>query len=79
MTNCKVPLQFVIGDCKSQDMLCGRYGNHNCQGICRDCDCKFDDSDDPSIKCTPLRSSDIKKLIDDQCMDELKKTIIPKS
>ena len=69
---CKVPVQFVIGDCKSQDVLCGRYGSHNCHSICRDCDCTFDDSDDPYIQCMPLKSSDINDLIENDNTDALK-------
>lgn len=70
---CKVPVQFIIGDCKSQDMLCGRYGSHNCHSICRDCDCTFQESDDPNVICTPLKSSHINDLIDNDNTDALQK------
>ena len=70
---CKVPVQFIIGDCKSQDMLCGRYGSHNCYSICRDCDCTFQNSDDPNVICTPLKSSHINDLIDNDNTAALKK------
>ena len=69
---CKVPVQFIIGDCKSQDVLCGRYGSHNCHSICRDCDCTFEDSDNPYIQCSPLKSSSINALIENGNMDALK-------
>lgn len=35
-------IQFIIGDCKGNDLLCGRMGGHNLEmsGLCRDCDIK---------------------------------------
>ena len=32
-------IQFIIGDCKGNDILCGRKGGHslNMNGLCRDC------------------------------------------
>ena len=40
-------LQYVIGDCKGNDLLCGRMGGHslNMKGLCRDCDVKPCDGD----------------------------------
>lgn len=70
--NCKVPVQFIIGDCKSQDGLCGRYGSHNCHSICRDCDCTFENSDDPDLQCVPLKASYINELIKDNDINGLK-------
>ena len=31
--------QFIMGDCKGNDLLCGRKGGHslNMKGLCRDC------------------------------------------
>ena len=33
-------IQFIIGDCKGNDLLCGRKGGHTLEmnGLCRDCD-----------------------------------------
>ena len=33
-------IQFIIGDCKGNDLLCGQKGGHSLQmnGLCRDCD-----------------------------------------
>ena len=33
-------IQFIVGDCKGNDLLCGRMGGHNIEmgGLCRDCD-----------------------------------------
>ena len=39
----KIPvIQFIIDDCKWNDLLCGRKGVHslNMKGLCRDCDIK---------------------------------------
>ena len=43
-----VVIQCIIGDCKGNDMLCGRMGGHTLQmkGICRDCDISPNDGDD---------------------------------
>ena len=69
---CKVPVQLIIGDCKSQDILCGRYGSHNCQGICRDCDFSFENSDDPLVQCTPLKACKINDFIENNDTGALK-------
>ena len=44
-------IQFIIGDCKGNDLLCGRKGGHslNMNGLCRDCDIKPTDSDNTCI------------------------------
>ena len=44
-------VQFIIGDCKGNDLLCGRKGGHSLQmaSMCRDCDVRPDDADDPCI------------------------------
>lgn len=36
----KPVIQFIIGDCKGNDLLCGRKGGHSVmmKGLCRDCD-----------------------------------------
>jgi len=52
----KVPIAFIVGDCKGNDRLCGRYGTHNLGNalVCRDCDCLTEDANDPLIDCQPL-------------------------
>ena len=44
-------IQFIIGDCKGNDLLCGRKGGHslNMSGLCRDCDIKPADGDNTCI------------------------------
>ena len=44
-------IQFIIGDCKGNDMLCGRMGGHTLQmkDLCRDCDISPNDGDDLCI------------------------------
>ena len=41
-------IQFIIGDYKDHDLLCGRKGEHfiNMKSLCRDCDVKPSDGDD---------------------------------
>ena len=40
-------IQFIIGDCKGNDLLCGRKGGHhlNMKGLCRDCNIAPKDGD----------------------------------
>ena len=40
-------IQFIICDCKANDLLCDRKGGHslNMKGLCRDCNAKPSDSD----------------------------------
>ncbi len=56
----KVALQVVIGDCKGNDVLCGRYGNHSekTRGFCRDCKVTFADSDDVQLHCEYITKDD---------------------
>ena len=44
-------IQFIIGYCKDNDLLCGRKGCHSLsmKGLCRDCDVKPDDGDNTCI------------------------------
>jgi hypothetical protein len=58
VTSCRaVPvIQFIIGDCKGNDLLCGRMGGHHLhmKGLCRDCDISPMEGDDTAIG-TPLK------------------------
>ena len=44
-------IQFIIGDCKGNDLLCGRMGGHSLgmKGLCRDCDISPDNGDNTFI------------------------------
>ena len=41
-------IQFIIGDCKSNDVFCYRKGTHslNTARLCRDCDMYSSEADD---------------------------------
>jgi hypothetical protein len=46
------PIQFIIGDCKGHDKICGHYSSHsNTPGLVRDCDVPTARGDDPYHKC----------------------------
>ena len=57
----KIAIQVVIGDCKGNDMLCARFGNHSkhTNGFCRDCDVSYHNSDDPSHRCVYISKKDL--------------------
>ena len=66
--NFKIAVQVIIGDCKGNDELCGRYGNHSkkTSGFCRDCKVDYDTSDDPYEKCRWISPMDfVEKTEDD--------------
>jgi hypothetical protein len=46
-----VPLAFILGDAKSQDAICCRYGPHNTKRMCRACHVSFEDSDNVGHQC----------------------------
>ena len=56
------PIAVVIGDGKSQDMLCGRYGGKKTGRVCRACMVSFDELDDPDHNCQWLSMKDIEVL-----------------
>ena len=45
-------IQFIIGDCKGNDLLCGRKGGHSLlmNGLCRDCNIHPKYADDTCIE-----------------------------
>ena len=57
----KVAVQVIIGDCKGNDTLCGKYGTHskNSRSFCRDCKVTYDESDDASHHCIWIEPSDV--------------------
>jgi Plavaka transposase len=70
---CKVPLAFILGDAKSQDTLCGRYGGQNTSRMCRACNVSFDDCDNTDWNCQCItgdqfqRESEVYLTTDDPC------------
>ena len=64
----KVAVQIVIGDCKGNDVLCARYGNHSekTRGFCRDCKVTFTDSDNVELQCEYITKEDIKGKHEDE-------------
>ena len=48
---CRVPLAFVIGDGKSGDMLCGRFGGYKTTRMCRACCVSYHDCNNPAHTC----------------------------
>ena len=48
----KPVIQLILGDCKGADVLCGRYGSHHrVKKLCRDCNVKLRDADNPNYCC----------------------------
>lgn len=49
----KPAVQFIIGDCEGHDDICARKKGHTLEmkGLCRDCNCKPNDADDPDHIC----------------------------
>ena len=59
------PLAFIIGDAKSGDTLCSRYAGYGKVGrVCRSCDVTYDNLHRPDVRCSKLKHSGIRKLLD---------------
>ena len=70
----KFPIQFVVGDCKGHNLLCGRFGSHNnTNSLCRDCDVLLKKSDDPNVTCKRIKEDKIQHLINTNDTVKLKK------
>ena len=58
-------IQYIIGDCKGNDLLCGRKGGHHLlmKGLCRDCDISPNLGDDvcldQELKCSFLNMNSV--------------------
>ena len=63
----KIPIMFIIGDCKGHDVLCGRQASHQAHHLCRDCNCTQESGDDPFVQCTFHKQSEIEKLSESEC------------
>jgi hypothetical protein len=69
--NLKFPVSYVIGDIKGLSTLCGMYGNSNCNLIHWACNCSFEASDNPDVKCTRLEWHEICNLVDNRDKERL--------
>ena len=64
----KVAVQVVIGDCKGNDSLCGRYGSHSLQvkRLCRDCKVLTTEGDDTMHVCRWIKKTDLQGVSKEQ-------------
>ena len=67
----KLPVQFVIGDCKGNDILCGRYGSHGekVKHLVRDCDIQCEDADNPDHVCRYFTEAEVQGWTVAQCKE----------
>ena len=65
----KVPVQFIIGDCKGNDYLCGRFGSHrrNVKHLVRDCDVLTEDGDNPNHVCRFISAAEVESWDEKEC------------
>ncbi len=65
--NLKLYVQFIIGDTKGHDHLCGRMGSHTrgMKQVVRDCDCPYILASDVDRKCNFRRMNNVKQLFPD--------------
>ena len=68
-------IQYIIGDCKGNDTLCGRKGGHslNMKGLCRDCNIPPDDGDNICIDAPLICKYITKNDIEGKSKEELEK------
>jgi hypothetical protein len=71
----KVPIAFIIGDCKGHDVLCGRFASHKIEILCRDCNCLHKDADNHLTECQMRKMCDIKHLTDQKPTEEVLKEL----
>ena len=70
-------IQFIIGNCKENDLLCGQKGGHYLlmNGLCRDCNIQPMFADDTCIgeklRCQFITINDIKGKDEDEIDKEL--------
>ena len=66
-------IQFIIGDCKGNDILCGRKGGHSLlmPGLCRDCNIHPSEGDNTCINKPLLCQYITKHDIEGKTKDEL--------
>ena len=66
-------IHYIIGDCKGNDMLCGRKGGHSSQmqDLCRDCNTHPSKGDNTCINKPLLCKYTTKDDIGDKMKDKL--------
>ena len=66
-------IQYIIGDCKGNDTLCGRKGGHSLsmKGLCCDCNIAPDNDDDTFIDGPLLCNSTTKDDVEGKVKEEL--------
>ena len=64
-------IQYIIGDCKGNDVLCGRKGTHHLGSpwLCRDCNCPSNQASNPTFQCRPISMNDIKNATEQELTD----------
>ena len=67
----KLAVQVVIGDCKGNDVLCGRFGSHSLsvKRLCRDCDVLTLDGDNCDHICRYITRNDVENKSKDHLKD----------
>ena len=62
--NLIIYIQFIIGDTKGHDHLCGRMGSYQLgmKQLCRECDVSPDKSDNVEHKCSFRKLNEVKAL-----------------
>ena len=65
MMKVKFSLAFMMGDCKGNDHLAGKYGSHGqmVKRISRACDCPSEKADNPKYECTFTLQSDVVEIL----------------
>ena len=46
------PICALLGDVEGHDKHCGRFGSHSTQVLCRECNCRLDNADNPHEHCS---------------------------
>ena len=64
--NLYIPIGYIIGDAKGNDILCGRYGSRKSTCVARDCNVTTDQCDEPSHCCKFHLMSDLLSLNETQ-------------
>ncbi len=66
-------IAFIMGDCKGNNNLAGRYGSHakGVRKISRACNCRSKDADNTNFKCQFITKAEVASAVTRQDMEEL--------